>query len=292
MKTDLPKFVSTQVVDARRFFLDLDPATDVDLVAVCAGVETMRPEYLVDRTDFPYFAIELVASGEGYLAINGEVHTLLPGAIFAYGPRFPHRIRTHPAGGMVKYYLDFAGYSAFDLLLDAGLAQNPEKYCLLTVGAYHELVEIFELFLREANDPAQSKHRIFALIVELLLRKVAQLSLDVEQKFLKSHATFEEIRTYIDRNFLSLRSIHDVASACHVTSVYVSRLFKKFSEVGAYEYLLRQRMNHAAGMLVRDGVLVKEVAHEMGYADPFHFSKTFKKVYGVSPSRLTERLGS
>ncbi len=45
-------------------------------------------------------------------------------------------------------------------------------------------------------------------------------------------------------------------------------------------------MTHAAGRLLMHEKLVKEVADEMGYSDPFHFSRTFKRVFGVSPNRF------
>jgi len=47
---------------------------------------------------------------------------------------------------------------------------------------------------------------------------------------------------------------------------------------------VRLRMNRAAEKLRSPGVLVSEVADDLGFSDPFHFSRTFKRVFGVSPS--------
>ena len=80
--------------------------------------------------------------------------------------------------------------------------------------------------------------------------------------------------------------MQQVAEECDITPVYLSRLFGKFSDCGAYQYLLRRKMNYAAGLLINEGLLVKEVAQQMEFADAFQFSRAFKRVYGISPKQL------
>src|SRR5687767_12836754 len=103
-----PSFVSTQVTEARRYYLDLNPSPSRAIVVVCGGCERLRPDYVVERTGFPYLAIEFVAEGEGSLELAGRSYRLRPGMAFAYGPRVPHLIRNEPGRPMLKYYLDFA----------------------------------------------------------------------------------------------------------------------------------------------------------------------------------------
>ena len=43
------------------------------------------------------------------------------------------------------------------------------------------------------------------------------------------------------------------------------------------------KMALAAERLQQPGTLVKEVAYELNFDDPFHFSRVFKKVFGISP---------
>jgi hypothetical protein len=51
MPTDtLPDFVSRQVTEARRFFLNLNPDRHASLEVVSGGVERMGPDYVVQRT--------------------------------------------------------------------------------------------------------------------------------------------------------------------------------------------------------------------------------------------------
>ncbi|MCP4786805.1 MAG: AraC family transcriptional regulator [Fuerstiella sp.] len=282
----LPEFVSRQVTESRHFFLNLTPNRRAGLEVVCGGVERMRPDYVVDRTDFPYFAIELVAEGEGTLTIDGRQYPLTPGVVFAYGPRTLHTIRNRPDHDMRKYYLDFVGTRAAGLLSEAGLTEGPGQFQAVSVSAVHELTELFEMFLRSADHGGPQVNSILESLAQLLTLKIAQLRLPEGRAASKSYATYERARNHIDEAFVRLHTIEQVADECDVTPVHLSRLFGRFSDCGAYEYLLRRRMNHAAGLMMSEGLLVKEVAQRLDFRDAYQFSRAFKRVYGIPPSQL------
>jgi AraC-like DNA-binding protein len=44
------------------------------------------------------------------------------------------------------------------------------------------------------------------------------------------------------------------------------------------------KMNHAAELITRANFSVKAAAVEVGFEDPYHFSRVFKRVHGVAPS--------
>ncbi len=282
----LPAFVSHQVAEARRFFLNLTPDRRAPLAVVCGGVERVRPDYVVDRREFAYFAVELVAEGEGELEISGQRHVLSPGSVFAYGQQTAHRIVNRAGTGMRKYYVDFVGTRAGRLLQNAGLRSSGKRYNVQTIAALHELTDVFDLLIRNGSEGGPSVHAVCCTLMELLLLKLQQRRILHSQTLPQSYATYEAIRRCIDERFLELHSARDVAAACHVTPVYLSRLFGRFADCGAYQYLLRRRMNYAAGLLMNEGLLVKEVAFRLGYPDAFQFSRAFKRIYGIPPSQL------
>lgn len=277
-----PAFVSKEVSEARRYYLDLNPPAGAALVAVCGGVERMSPEYLVSRRDFPFYAVELVTEGEGLVTLNDRRFQLSPGVVFAYGPGVAHTIRTDPAKPMRKYYLDFAGSEAAALLGQSGLG----LWRALRVAPVHEVVEVFEALGRESSHAGEIAHDICAALARLLLLKIQQRTVASGRSVPGSLATYERIRSHIESNHLRLRTIEDVAAECGVTAMYVARLFRRFGQAGAYQFLVRLKMNHAASLLQDRGMNVTEVAAQLGFADAFQFSRAFKRVHGVAPSRL------
>src|SRR5665213_1438761 len=117
-----PEFFSVEVTEARRFYLDLHPSKNRQLVVVCGGLERCKPDYAIHRQTFPFFSIEYVARGRGEVKLKGRAHSLQPGRLFSYGPGVPHHIIGDPADPLVKYFVDFTGTHATALLRSCGLS--------------------------------------------------------------------------------------------------------------------------------------------------------------------------
>ncbi len=194
-----PEFVSRQVAEARRFYLNLSPPIDVDLTVVCGGVERMKRDYVVARESFPYYAIELVTEGTGRLELNGRSFDLLPGTLFAYGPTTRHRIENIPPKRMRKFYIDFDGSEAEASLQQAGLLNHTPLYATRP----YELVEVFERLDREARTNSSLAEELCRLALQTLLVKIRQLGVPHQVANLRSYATYERVRDYIDKHFLA-----------------------------------------------------------------------------------------
>jgi AraC-like DNA-binding protein len=276
-----PAFISRQVTEARRYYLNLNPSRTAAFVVVCGGVERLRPDYVILRRNLPYFGVELVAEGEGSVVLNGRRFHLAPGSVFAYGPGIVHTIRNHAQHRMRKYYLVFAGREARALLRATGLGQ----WKALHVAALHELVGIFEALWREAREDTALARTLCETLARLLLLKIQQHAVPGGRSVPRSFKTYERLRQYIEQHHLRVHTVNEIARQCHVTPMYASRLFRRFGRTGAYQFLLRLKMNHAAEMLA-DGLLVKETAAQLGFADAFQFSRAFKRVHGVPPTHL------
>ncbi|HAV64804.1 MAG TPA: AraC family transcriptional regulator [Verrucomicrobiales bacterium] len=283
--TQEPEYFSRQVTDARRWFLSLPRPRDLGVVAVSVGCERCLPDYEVRRNDFRFQAVEMVAEGRGSLTIHGRTSILRPGSVFTYGPGVKHRIRNDGRHPMLKYFLDFGGSDAAPLMKEQGLADGVAAQ----VTELHELVELFELLIRSAVSNTRQSPRICSLLVELLVCKIAEQQMPPGGGDSRALATFQRAKTHIQEHFLELRSISDLAREIHVNAAYLSRLFQRFHHQSPYQYLMRLKMSRAASLLLIPGKLVKEVAAEMHFADPFHFSRTFKSVYGLSPEHFTLR---
>ena len=291
-QTQLPDFVTRQAVESKRFFLNLMPDFDSRLSIVCGGVEKLQPEYSIHREVFPYFGMECVSEGRGFLELDEVKYLLGPGSVFAYGPSSRVKIRNAPDDPMRKHYVDFVGVDSNTWLKEVGLMKVDERLTCVSIRGVHEVTELFEMLHRNGisghRDPDQTQ-RFCVRILELMWLKIKELHLPDGKSATQSHATFEKLRRFLDDEYLTVTTIEQVAESFSMSAVHVSRLFARFAECGAYQYLQKRRMNYAAGLLMNEGLMVKEVAIMMGFADPFQFSRTFKRVYGVPPKELISR---
>ncbi|MGB7848099.1 MAG: AraC family transcriptional regulator [Candidatus Acidiferrum sp.] len=277
-----PAFFSRDVAAARRFYLDLNPPKRQKLAVVCGGLEHCATHYAIHRTNFPFYSIEYVARGNGELKLNGRLHVLRPGRVFSYGPGVPHDITGDPGSPFVKYFVDFTGKGATSLLRSCGLTAGSVKQ----VFPPHILSPLFDELIQSGLSGGHDNAELCAKLLECLALRLARTNAPVEETETLAFATYLRCRQYIEQHFVRLRTLEEVAAECHANKAYLCRLFRAYDHQSPYQYLLRLKMNYAAECMQKRGVLIKQAAQEVGFADPFHFSRVFHKVLGVSPSEF------
>jgi AraC-like DNA-binding protein len=82
--------------------------------------------------------------------------------------------------------------------------------------------------------------------------------------------------------------LDDAAKMLRLTSWRTSDLFAEQVRLSFAAYQSWQKVKLAAVMLSGAKSLT-EIAHEVGFSDSSHFSRAFKKFYGIQPSRLRDR---
>jgi AraC-like DNA-binding protein len=277
-----PSFISKQVISGEYFFLNLTPPAGTQGVVVCGGLENCAPNYHIVRKRFKYHSLEYVVSGEGELTICNKIYPLHAGAMFAYGPDTRHIITTNPKNLLVKYFVDFVGPRFTQLLKTHPLSFH--KPCYFSSDVRH----LFETLHKNGRDNNPQVHKICACLLELLILQTTDAFLLLKDAESPAHQTFHKIRDAIAKKFLSFRALPDIAAYCNVDASYACRLFKRYSTESPYAMLMRLKMRHAADLLNSNNPLVKNVAETVGFHDPYHFSRLFKSVYGVSPKAFIQ----
>ena len=101
-----------------------------------------------------------------------------------------------------------------------------------------------------------------------------------------------QIADYLDEHYAEKISLDQIAENMYLSPYYISKIFK--SEIGEspIHYLIRVRLEHAKELLEqKEDFGVAEIAEKVGYDDAYHFSKLFKKTYGMSPLKYRNRKG-
>jgi AraC-like DNA-binding protein len=275
----LPSFISQRVIRGRYLFLDLDPPAATDLTVTCAGWEECAAGYEIARDGFRYLALEYIAKGRWELATDGKKWNVGPGTIFAYGPGVVYSLKALSDRGLAKYFVDIAGRSAPRLLARTGLKGAAPRR-LLHMRWVHD---ILEQMLETAHFRPGARMTISKMLAALFMEHLRE---DLCAAPPPSHArqTYRSCRQYLADNYLRVRSLSDTASACGVSAAHLSRLFHRFDTETPKDFLLRLKMNHAAELILRGSLPVKAAAAQVGFDDPYHFSRCFKRVHGVAPS--------
>ncbi len=274
-----PAFFSPQVAEARRFYLNLQPPRGTALAVVCGGLEYCAEDYEIHRKTFPFYSMEYVERGRGEVKLQERNFQLQPGRLFAYGPGVSHHITGHAGDPLVKYFVDFTGTEAKALLRAAGLGLGQAT----EVFPANALQPLFAELIQIGLQGRPSCSMLCAKLLECLALRIADARAPMTGAETLAFSTYQHCRSHVERHFLRLKTLEQIAAECHANNAYLCRLFRRYDQQSPYQYLLRLKMNRAAERLQSPGVLVKQVAEETGFQDPFHFSRVFKSVLGLSP---------
>ena len=100
----------------------------------------------------------------------------------------------------------------------------------------------------------------------------------------------ERIVNYFEDHYSEKISLDQIAENMYLSPFYISKIFK--SEIGdtPIRYLINIRLEKAKTLLESgNNSSIQEIAAMVGYDDAYHFSKLFKKRYGISPSQARKK---
>jgi AraC-like DNA-binding protein len=277
-----PPFIAEQIRDYRYFFLNLVPSPRSKLTVACGGWERCTADYEIHRANFEYFGIEYVVRGKGTILLNGRENRLGPGSVFAYRPFAPHGIRTDPGDPLVKYFIDFSGR-------DAGRLISPKVFGPGGLARLHRaqpVHEVCEQMLETGLKGGRLAARICSLLLGLLSLRIEENAHEPQKLHSRARQSFERCRAVLQSHFRAICSVSELAERTHLDPAYLARLFDRFGGESPREMLTRLKMNEAAAHLIGGRYTVKEVAAQVGFHDPYHFSRVFKTHHGTAPARF------
>ncbi|QAY65819.1 AraC family transcriptional regulator [Paenibacillus protaetiae] len=110
-----------------------------------------------------------------------------------------------------------------------------------------------------------------------------------EQWKLNTRTAVEHTRLYMLNNYAEEMTVEELASMAGISPAYYMEVFKKLAGKSPIDYLTSVRINAAKKLLDGTKAPAYQVAESVGYKDPFYFSRQFKRVTGMAPSRYARR---
>lgn len=282
LKTSHDELFSVQVTGSKTFFLDLSASADSVWQLVLGGRECCSPDYLLERTNFPYHVFEYVVQGSGSAILDGKCFELQQGSLLCYAPSTVCRFTTQPSAPLHKFFFALAGAGVEQRLDQAGLPVPSSR----VLAAHGEIRTVAEDIVREGARGGRLASDICRTLFELLLLKISDTSTWADHGSPIARDNFLRCRSLIDAAPQRYSCLEVLAGEAGMDVSSICRLFRRFQGVSPYQYLLRRKMTLAAELLVDRGCLVKEAAQQLGYTDAFHFARCFKAVHGVPPSAI------
>ncbi len=230
----------------------------------------------------------LCTDGHGYVEISGQRAHLKKDHLLVIPKNTPHTYWAADDEPWSIYWVHFLGDDADYYLERIPRVGQPVP---IEPSAKDEAVRLFRYCFDALHDGYGLPTLIYAAqstqhILSLLLYR--NQSLPMEQRSGRHRLSIESVVEYMQENLDQSLRLDDFARKAGMSVSHFSERFRRQTGQSPMAYFIHLRMRLACRLLDLSGKPVKTVAMEIGYRDPYYFSRIFKKSMGISPDKYRD----
>ncbi|MEW5562820.1 AraC family transcriptional regulator [Enterobacter asburiae] len=189
----------------------------------------------------------------------------------------PMDIQSYHCAGLLweQYWMEFIPTNVMEIpLLQTGIIYNGEIF-------NQELSEVALLIAHK--DPLKNNLAV-AFLTKMIYQWICLISENGKKDALliQIEKLLSVLHSDLQRNW----SVTEMAQKMQCSEQYLRRLFLRYTGKTPKEYYLDARLDLAHSLLRQEGQSVGKVADMLNFFDSFHFSKAFKRRFGLPPSQL------
>ncbi len=177
-------------------------------------------------------------------------------------------------------------------LLQAIPEVSPESRVVLISG-YAEFAYAKEAVKHHAFDYLLKpiKEEELKRVMESLLEKKGEIPEKEEEESSPTYdKMIDNVVSEIREHYMEDISLTSLATKYNVSMGRLSEMIKERLQVNFSDYIASLRIQRAKELLRDDSISIQEIAEIVGYNDYFYFTKVFKKVEGISPSKYRKEI--
>lgn len=261
-------------------------------------VPPMWGQDLIEQT--LYDKVYVITAGAGTLNLNERTYTLEPGRAFLFPANSIQTGSVDPALGLKVLWTHFEAKTGDGIrLLD--MTSVPECVRGATAAGVESLMR--EL-LGEWQSRSPWRHlAVKALLPRLMLtfcraanrdilppdaiRRLDEVTAPAAGRAKRLHMVAKALRR-IEADFAQPLTLGELAAETGLSPAYFCSLFASLTGLPPMRHLERRRIRRAQELLRHGTLPLVRIAGAVGYPDPYHFSRVFRRVTGSSPSRYRE----
>ena len=243
--------------------------TDVDFVISRKRNKNWRIDGIVNKKfNILAFAVE----GKAFYNVNGEELEIERGDILFFPKGQEHSAMTVEDNSWAYYSI------AFDLNCDI------ELHTLSRAKSFYR----YEKFLQRLHYEWTAKNNGYKAMCRSIITEL--LCMTAREGNLLRTGVIEDIKNYMIENYDKNLTIDELAKMAGVSKSHFHMLFKENTGMSAIQYHNQIKMNMARDILQSGDSNVTQTAQSLVFDDIYYFSRLFKKIICISPSKFKPSL--
>ncbi len=235
------------------------------------------------------YELFVMTEGTLYLHYNNEDFTVNSGEYLLLPPCNSWR-QGFKEAYCSFYWLHFAINvpSSFSPIYVPDTAFSDSVFTIPQMGKLPKLEKIVVL-MKQLQDMVKNKYPAIALdsmSTTIMTELYGQLTLlpPIDVASSNQKQVYYDIMDYIKTNISRNLKISEIAAHFGYNEKYLSHRFAEIIGVPLKQYILKTKIDTANFMLTDTNKSISNIARELGFSDSHNFSRTYKKLTGLSPS--------
>ncbi len=240
-----------------------------------------------------YYTIIWVRNGQGKHDIDFRTYEVKPGTIFFISPEQVHDLRMEDgySGYVMLFTSDFVEQHGFQTnwLKDSGFFFRCDDVAPLKVPGEDSsatLLSLVRLIEKEYHSKEKYYTDAIASILKLFVLECMRIrevhGLEFQERSHAKSQLVKQFKDLLDSNFAQWHKVAEYAAEMHITANYLNEVLSSETGMSAKDFILNRIMLEAKRFATYSNTSAKEVAYELGFDDPAHFSKLFRQHQGKS----------
>ncbi len=236
-----------------------------------------------------HYRICVVISGEFRIATSNCSYSLNPGDLFFLAPNVLYSAFSYQPVNCFLY-LDFTVDEEADFVELLRLRDVIHLSKLIDQRQQSNLIHL--------DQTVKNHYPGTYLMVECMLIRILIVMLNrlqEEPTFLVHHAQNAKEKLlaactdYIENHLTEPITVRQIAAHFNYSENYIYKIFQETLHLSCRDYILEYRLNQALQDLKSSALSISEIAARNGFSSVYHFSGSFKKKFGVSPTYFRGR---
>ena len=226
-----------------------------------------------------YYSCSVLLKGKGtFIDSSGNSYPLIQNSIFQCLPSKNFSIIIDRDSEWSEFNIKI-GKSVFDSLASLKLLNIDTPVFQVNLKPY--LIQWFSELIKQLNHTENAELPEVLFVTQKLLINLHRE--DIRRYESNIDAIIAGAKQMLFYRYDENISLDEIASSFHISYEKFRKIFKQKVGISPIQYRLQTKF-HLAERLISEGFSIKMVAEEVGYTDPFTFSRQFTKYMGVPPS--------
>lgn len=227
-----------------------------------------------------YYLVE----GSTKYFIEDELFILTPGDFIFIPKNVYHKTRSDAERVLLFFDEKELGENMYEYICE--LFQN--KHVTIKSKYQNKVKEILYKIEKEEKEQLKGFRDMQNLyICELLILLSRHKTVNGREAFTPSHQLVQNVAKYISANYTEDLSLKKLSEEFSITPNYLSKQFKKLTDVGLSDYINITRISAAEKLLVTTNLSIIEISMQCGFNDSNYFAAVFKKIKGITPKKYS-----